>query len=78
MTFSRLRVVPAAAVAAILMASACNAAPAAPELRTAVVARGAVTQTVAVSGSVNAAGQVRLNFKTAGRLAEIYVAPASR
>ncbi|GAC1695575.1 MAG: hypothetical protein NVS9B6_01450 [Candidatus Limnocylindrales bacterium] len=63
-----------AAIVAVLIGSACNAAPAAPELRTAVVARGSVTQTVSVSGSVNASGQVRLNFKTAGRLAEIYVA----
>lgn len=62
-----------ATIAAILVAGACNSAPAAPELRTALVARGAVTQTVSVSGSVNASGQVRLNFKTAGRLAEIYV-----
>ena len=72
MSRSRLRVVPATIVA-VLVASACSAAPAAPELRTALVARGGVTQTVAVSGSVNAAGQVRLNFKSAGRLAEIYV-----
>lgn len=78
MTVSGPRVVPAAAVVAILIASACSAAPVAPELRTAVVARGAVTQTVAVSGSVNAAGQVRLNFKTGGRLAEIYVAPGQQ
>jgi len=74
---SRLRVVPATIVA-VLVASACSSAPAAPELRTAAVARGGVTQTVAVSGSVNAAGQVRLNFKSAGRLAEIYVAPGQQ
>ena len=74
---ARLRVVPAMIVA-VLIASACSAAPAAPELRTAAVARGGVTQTVAVSGSVNAAGQVRLNFKSAGRLAEIYVAPGQQ
>jgi len=73
MVSTQLRVA-TAAIAAILIAGACTAAPAAPELRTAVVARGGVTQTVSVSGSVNAAGQVRLNFKTAGRLAEIYVA----
>jgi len=77
MSLSRLRVVPAAVVA-ILVASACGGAPAAPELRTALVTRGGITQTVAVSGSVNAAGQVRLNFKTAGRLAEIYVAPGQQ
>lgn len=68
----------AAAIAALLAASACSAAPAAPELRTAVVARGSVTQTVTVSGSVSAANQIRLNFKTGGRLAEVYVAPGQQ
>ena len=77
MSRSRLRVVPATIVA-VLVASACSAAPAAPELRTALVARGGVTQTVTVSGSVNAASEVRLNFKSAGRLAEIYVAPGQQ
>lgn len=43
------------------------------ELRTAPVARASVTQTAAVSGSVNAAGQVRLAFKSAGRLSEVLV-----
>ena len=76
---SRIRLrITAAATAALVAASACGAAPAAPELRTAVVARGGVTQTVAVSGSVNATGQVRLNFKTGGRLAELYVAPGQQ
>lgn len=50
-----------------------TAAPAQVEHRTAPVARGAVTQTVSVSGSVNAAGTIRLNFKSAGRLAEVLV-----
>ncbi len=48
-----------------------TAAPPKADLRTAQVTRGTVTQTVAVSGSVNAANTWRLNFKTAGRLAEI-------
>ena len=77
MSRSRLRIL-AAAVAAMLVAGACSAAPAAPELRTAPVTRGAVTQTVTVSGSVNAASEVRLNFKTAGRLAAVYVAPGQQ
>ena len=47
------------------------AATAAP--RTATVTRGSVTQTVSVSGSVNASGQARLSFKTGGRLANIMV-----
>jgi len=50
-----------------------TSAPPKVELRTAQVARGTVTQTVAVSGSVNAASTWRLNFKAAGRLAEILV-----
>ena len=47
------------------------AATAAP--RTATVTRGSVTQTVSVSGSVNASGQARLSFKTGGRLANVNV-----
>ena len=43
------------------------------EVRTATVTRGSVTQTVSVSGSVNALGQARLAFKTGGKLATIYV-----
>lgn len=63
----------ATAVMAGIIASACGGQAQAPEVRTVTVSRGAVTQTVAVSGSVNAAAQVRLNFKTGGRLAEVYV-----
>lgn len=47
------------------------AATAAP--RTATVTRGSVTQTVSVSGSVNASGQARLSFKSSGRLANVSV-----
>ena len=43
------------------------------ELRTAAVARASVTQTVAVSGSVNASAQVRAAFKPTGRISEILV-----
>jgi len=56
-----------------LVISRVTAAPAPAEYRTTAVTRGAVTQTVSVSGSVNAAGTVRLNFKSAGRLAEVLV-----
>ncbi|HYK99298.1 MAG TPA: biotin/lipoyl-binding protein [Candidatus Acidoferrales bacterium] len=41
--------------------------------RTATVTRGSVTQTVSVSGSVNASGQARLAFKTGGRLTNVMV-----
>ena len=47
--------------------------PAKAELRTANVTRGSVTQTVSVSGSVNALGQARLSFKTGGKLAQVFV-----
>ena len=50
-----------------------TAAPAAAETRTAPVTRGSVTQSVAVSGSVNAGGSIRLNFQASGRVAEILV-----
>lgn len=43
------------------------------EIRTAPAARGSVLQTVAVSGAVNPAAQVRLNFKSSGRLADVMV-----
>lgn len=55
-----------------MVAQSRSAAPKA-ELRTASVTRGNVTQTVTVSGSVNASGQARLAFKTGGRLAQVYV-----
>jgi HlyD family secretion protein len=50
-----------------------SAAPKA-ELRTATVTRGSVSQTVTVSGSINPSGQVRLTFRSTGRLSDIYVA----
>src|SRR5919109_2834931 len=43
------------------------------EFRTATVQRGNVTQTVSVSGSVNASSQVHLNFKSGGKLAAVMV-----
>ncbi|MEK7862217.1 MAG: efflux RND transporter periplasmic adaptor subunit, partial [Chloroflexota bacterium] len=55
-----------------MVARSTSTAPKA-EIRTAPVTRGNVTQTVTVSGSVNALGQARLAFKTGGRLAQIYV-----
>ena len=59
--------------AGAVIVSGATAAPAKVEYRTSPVTRGSVTQTVAVSGSINSAGQVRLNFKNGGRLAEVYV-----
>ena len=43
------------------------------DFRTATVQRANVTQTVSVSGSVNAASQVHLNFKSGGKLAAVMV-----
>jgi RND family efflux transporter MFP subunit len=63
----------AAAMAGVL-AAACSGAPAAAETRTAQVTRGAVTQSVAVSGSVSSAGTVKLNPPTNGKVAQLFVA----
>ena len=63
----------AAAVAGVF-AAACSGAPAAAETRTAQVTRGAVTQSVAVSGSVSSAGTVKLNPPTNGKVAQLFVA----
>lgn len=43
------------------------------EYRTAQVQRSTITETVAVSGSVNAASQVRLTFKSGGKLTAVMV-----
>ena len=63
----------AAATLAGVFAAACSGAPAAAETRTAQVTRGAVTQTVAVSGSVSSAGTVKLNPPTNGKVAQLFV-----
>ncbi|MGH2491370.1 MAG: HlyD family efflux transporter periplasmic adaptor subunit [Candidatus Limnocylindria bacterium] len=43
------------------------------DYRTAEVTRGTISQLVAISGSVNPAGQARLNFRSSGRLSAILV-----
>jgi RND family efflux transporter MFP subunit len=62
----------AGVVGGVVMVRGNTAAPKA-ELRTTTVTRGSVTQTVSVSGSVNALGQARLSFKTGGKVAQIFV-----
>jgi RND family efflux transporter MFP subunit len=62
-----------AVVGGAVVASRINAAPAKADLRTATVTRGAVTQSVAVSGSVTASQQLKLNFKTGGKLTQLMV-----
>ena len=63
-----------AVVVACGLIAACGGAPAAAEVRTAQVTRGAVTQTVSVSGSISSAGTVRLNPATSGTVGQLLVA----
>ena len=72
---------------AAALAAACGSAQASPapsaaaqssSMRTADVARGTISQTVRLSGSVRSAAQYRLGFKLPGRLAERAVAPGDR
>ena len=60
-------------VGGVTLVARGNTAAAPAALRTATVTRGSVTQTVTVSGSVNAFGQARLSFKTGGKLAQVFV-----
>ncbi|HEX9494668.1 MAG TPA: biotin/lipoyl-binding protein [Candidatus Limnocylindria bacterium] len=62
-----------AAVGAGILAASCGGAPATADVRTAQVSRGAVTQSVAVSGSVSSAGTVKLNPATNGKVAQLLV-----
>src|SRR2546428_5931816 len=62
-----------AVVGGAVVASRINAAPAKADFRSAAVTRGAVTQAVAVSGSVTASQQLKLNFKAGGKLTQLMV-----
>lgn len=62
-----------AVVGATVVAPRFTAASPQAALRTATVARGNVTQTVTVSGSINASALVKAAFRPSGRLAEILV-----
>jgi HlyD family secretion protein len=53
--------------------SRANAPAAKAELRTQAVTKGSVIQSVAVSGSVAASNQTKMSFKTAGKIAAVYV-----
>jgi HlyD family secretion protein len=53
--------------------SRANAPAAKAEIRTQAVTKGSVIQSVAVSGSVAAVNQTKMSFKTAGKVAAIYV-----
>jgi HlyD family secretion protein len=56
-----------------LFVSRANAPAAKAELRTQAVTKGSVVQSVAVSGSVAAVNQTKMSFKTAGKVAALYV-----
>jgi HlyD family secretion protein len=53
--------------------SRANAPAAKTELRTQAVTKGSVIQSVAVSGSVAASSQTKMSFKSAGKVAAVYV-----
>jgi HlyD family secretion protein len=53
--------------------SRANAPAAKAEIRTQAVTKGSVIQSVAVSGSVAASNQTKMSFKTAGKIAALYV-----
>src|SRR5205814_6177689 len=53
--------------------SRSNAPAAKTELRTQAVTKGSVIQSVAVSGSVAASNQTKMSFRTAGKVAAVYV-----
>jgi HlyD family secretion protein len=53
--------------------SRANAPAAKTELRTQAVTKGSVIQSIAVSGSVAAMNQTKLSFRTAGKIAAVYV-----
>jgi HlyD family secretion protein len=56
-----------------VVASRVSAQPAKAETRTQAVTRGSVIQSVAVAGSVAATSQTKMSFKTAGKIAAVYV-----
>jgi HlyD family secretion protein len=60
-------------VAGAVVASRVSAQPAKPEVRTQAVTRGSVVQSVAVAGSVAAQSQVKMSFKSSGKIAALYV-----
>src|SRR5919204_2937402 len=63
-----------ALVVGAIVAQRAITAPGPLPQRTAQVSRGAIAQTVAMSGTVGAASQIRLSFKSPGKIAQIQVA----
>src|SRR5436190_15394634 len=69
-----LGVVTVALVGGVVIAPRLSAGQPAPTVRTATVSRGNVTQTVAVSGSLNAFAIYKMGFKVSGaKLADVPV-----
>ena len=58
--------------------SRTNAPVAKAELRTQAITKGSIIQNVAVSGSVAALNQTKMSFKTAGKIAALYVSHVSK
>ena len=56
-----------------VVASRISAQPTKAELRTQAVTKGTVTQAVSVAGSVAASSQTKMSFRSAGKVAAVYV-----
>jgi HlyD family secretion protein len=67
-----------AIVGSVVIAPRLGSGTPAAQIRTAAVARGSITQSVAISGAVDASAQVRLSFGAAGRLTELLVGVGQR
>lgn len=67
-----------AIVGGVVIAPRLGSGTPAAQIRTAPVARGSITQSVAISGAVDAAAQVRLSFPAAGRLTQLLVGVGQR
>ena len=67
-----------AIVGGVVIAPSLGSGTPAAQIRTAPVARGSITQSVAISGAVDASAQVRLSFPAAGRLTQLLVGVGQR
>ena len=67
-----------AIVGGVVIAPRLGSGTPAAQIRTAPVARASITQSVAISGAVDASAQVRLSFGTAGRLTQLLVGVGQR
>lgn len=65
-------------VGGVVIAPRIGSGTPAAQIRTAPVARGSITQSVTISGAVDASAQVRLSFPAAGRLTQVLVGVGQR